>query len=291
MMNPRMAENPVETGKRLIRLGHSPDADDAFMFYAIARQKIDTGEFAFEHVIEDIESLNGRAMRGELEVTALSFHAYAHVSDRYALLTAGSSLGFGYGPIVVSKKPLLSSGLRGKKIAVPGSLTTAALLLKLYEPDFVPDYAPFHEILDRVAKGSSDAGLLIHEGQLTYARAKLAKVVDLGEWWQEKTGLPLPLGADAVRKDLPQEAKRRLSGILRESIAYGLGHRDEALAYAQDFARGLDSNLTDEFVGMYVNESTLDLDSKARKAIDTLLEWGARAGILPRRVKPEYVAP
>ncbi len=279
------------TAKRLIRLGHSPDADDAFMFYAIAKNKVETYGFQFEHVVEDIESLNKRAMQSELEVTAISFHAYGHVSDRYAILSAGASFGFHYGPIVVSKTPHLTKSLAGKKIAVPGMMTTAFLLLKLYEPDFIYEIVPFDQILKYVYEGKADAGLLIHEGQLTYGRYKLHKIVDLGEWWDEKTSLPLPLGADVVRKDLPLETQRRLAGILKASIEYAFANRGDALQYALPFSRGLDPMLVDEFVGMYVNEYTLGYDQKAKKAVEKLLEWAHRAKFIKKSIKPQFVEP
>ena len=281
----------TNTEKRLIRLGHSPDADDAFMFYAIAKGKIDTGDFEFTHVVEDIESLNKRAMEGDLDVTAISFHAYGHVSDRYTILSAGASFGFHYGPIVVSKALRVIGDLAGKKIAVPGTMTTAFLVLKLYEPDFMYQVVPFDQILKHVYEGKADAGLLIHEGQLTYGRYKLHKVVDLGEWWDEKTSLPLPLGADVVRKSLPLETQRRLAGILKDSIEHALANRSDALEYALAFARGLDPLLVDEFVGMYVNEYTLDYDPRAKKAVEKLLEWGYEAGFFKKLVKPQFVGP
>lgn len=287
-----MSENvtqAVQAGKRLIRLGHSPDADDAFMFYAIARGKIDTQGFEFQHVVEDIESLNSRAMQGELDVTAISFHAYGHVSDRYAILPAGASFGFHYGPLVVSKTSYLARSLAGKRIAVPGTLTTAFLLLRLYAPDFVYEVVPFDQIMKHVYEGKADAGLLIHEGQLTYGRYKLHKIVDLGEWWDEKTSLPLPLGADVVSKNHPLETQKSLARILRASIEYAFANRGEALEYALPYARGLDPMLVDEFVGMYVNEYTLAYDEKAKRAVEKLLELAHRAKLLRRRVKPEFV--
>jgi 1,4-dihydroxy-6-naphthoate synthase len=224
-------------------------------------------------------------------VTAVSFHAYGHMSDRYAILSAGASFGFRYGPIVVSKTSHLTKSLRGKKIAVPGTLTTAFLLLKLYEPDFVYEVIPFDQIMQHVYEGKADAGLLIHEGQLTYGRYKLHKIIDLGEWWDEKTSLPLPLGADVVRRDLPVDTQRQLAGILKSSIEYAFANRGDALQYALPFSRGLDPRLADEFVGMYVNEYTLGYDEKARKAVSTLLEWARRAKFIKNSVKPVYIEP
>lgn len=283
--------NTAQTEEKLIHLGHSPDADDAFMFYAIDKGKIDTGGFKFEHVVEDIERLNNRALEGELEVTAISFHAYGYVSDRYALLSSGASFGFHYGPIVVSKTSHLTKNLAGKKIAIPGTMTTAFLLLKLYEPNFVYEVVPFDQILKHVYEGKASAGLLIHEGQLTYGRYKLHKIVDLGEWWDEKTSLPLPLGADVVRKDLPLKTQRSLAGILKSSIEYAFANRWDALQYALPFSRGLDPGMVDEFVGMYVNEYTLGYDSKAKKAVGKLLELAYRAKFLKKLVKPQFIEP
>jgi 1,4-dihydroxy-6-naphthoate synthase len=274
-----------------IRLGHSPDADDAFMFYAIAKKKIPTFDFQFEHVVEDIETLNHRALSGELELTAVSFHAYGHIGKRYAILSSGASFGFHYGPIVVTKSDSNSKNLAGKKIAVPGTLTTAFLLLKLYEPNFIHEVVPFDKILQHVYDGKCDAGLLIHEGQLTYGRYKLHKILDLGEWWDEKTALPLPLGCDVVRKDLPREVQRRLATVLKTSIEYAFTNRGDALQYALPFSRGLDPKLADEFVGMYVNEYTLGYDDRAKQAVQKLLEMAHRAKFLKNNVKPEFVEP
>ncbi|HUC43754.1 MAG TPA: MqnA/MqnD/SBP family protein [Candidatus Sulfotelmatobacter sp.] len=266
------------------RIGHSPDPDDAFMYYAIAAGKVDTGGFAVEQVLEDIESLNRRALEGDLEVTALSIHAYAHLADRYALMPCGASMGDGYGPIVVARTPFPLSELASRTIAIPGRLTSAYLALRLYvgaEPPAV--VLPFDRILDAVAAGRVDAGLVIHEGQLTYADAGLVKLLDLGAWWTERTGgLPLPLGGNAVRRDLGPASMRALTRMYRDSIAYALDHREEALAYAKDYGRGLDDARNDRFVGMYVNALTLDYGDRGRRSVERFLAEGAAAGLVPR---------
>ena len=264
-----------------ITLGHSPDPDDAFMHWALAANRIDTDEIRFRHILEDIETLNGWAREGRLHVTAISIHAYAYVHERYALLPHGASMGERYGPVVIAKQRLSLSDLRGKKIAVPGLLTTAYLALRLALEDFEPLVVPFDRIMEFVAEGKADAGLLIHEGQLTFGEAGFQKVTDLGEWWHGETGLPLPLGGNAIRKDLG-ELIPRISGYLRESILYGLRHREEALAHAEKYGRDLDRPLTDRFVGMYVNDATLDYGEKGRRAVEELLQRGYRAGLLPR---------
>jgi 1,4-dihydroxy-6-naphthoate synthase len=267
-----------------IRLAHSPDADDAFMFYGLAKGKIPTGERQYLHELGDIQSLNERALRGELDVTAVSIHAYAHLADRYALLPHGASIGDRYGPRLVARDPTPGdphAAIRGRRIAVPGRLTTAFLALQLYQPDFEPVVMPFDRIEDVVLTGDADAGLLIHEGQLTYARRGLALWLDLGEWWFAETALPLPLGGNAIRKALGSKLMVEVSRDLRASIAYGLAHRDDALAYALSFARGLDRATTDEFVGMYVNELTLDYGERGRRAVQALLDRGAKAGLVP----------
>jgi 1,4-dihydroxy-6-naphthoate synthase len=271
------------TDVRHIRIGHSPDPDDAFMYYAIAKGKVDTGGYAVSQVLEDIESLNRRALDGELEVTAISIHAYAHLSRRYALMACGASMGDGYGPIVVAREPLAAGELARKTIAVPGTLTSAFLALRLYLGDAFPFVVvPFDEILDVVAAGRADAGLIIHEGQLTYAEQGLVKLLDLGVWWSERTGgLPLPLGGNAVRRDLGPEVMSALTKMYRDSIAFALKHRPEALAYAKGFGRGLDDGLNDRFVGMYVNDLTLDYGERGRRSIQRFLDEGTAAGIVP----------
>jgi len=274
---------------RTIRVAHSPDSDDAFMFYALAEGKIDTGDLRYVHELQDIETLNRRALKGELEVTAVSIHAYAHLTDRYALLPHGSSMGDGYGPRLVARTPLARADVRGKRIAIPGTLTTAYLALKLYEPDFTAVPTPFDRIEDAVVRGDVDLGLLIHEGQLTFKDRGLHLIVDLGAWWLEDTGLPLPLGGNVIRKDLGLPLMRTVSGHLRGSIKYALDHRAGALDHAMRFARGLDRSKADTFVGMYVNAWTLDYGERGRRAVQQLLSRGTKAGVIPTEVRPEFV--
>ncbi|MFO0969225.1 MAG: MqnA/MqnD/SBP family protein [Gemmataceae bacterium] len=277
--------------KRIINVGHSPDPDDAFMFYALAHDKIDTGDLQFRHELQDIETLNRRALRGELEVTAVSIHAYAYLLDKYALLPSGCSMGDRYGPMVVAKKPMTVGDLRTATIAVPGTMTTAFLTLRLLlQGGFSYEVLPFDKILDAVAAGKYDAGLIIHEGQLTFQNQGLGLVVDLGVWWQEKTGLPLPLGGNVVRRDLGAKTIADISRLLKESIRYSLDHRQEALTYALKYARDMDRGLADKFVGMYVNDWTLDYGERGRKAVRTLLEEGHRAGLVPGPLTIEFVA-
>jgi 1,4-dihydroxy-6-naphthoate synthase len=276
--------------KRLITVGHSPDPDDAFMFFALAHEKVPTGDLTFRHELQDIETLNRRALRGELEVTAISIHAYAFLLDKYALLPSGCSMGDRYGPMVVAKKPLTVGDLAGLHIAVPGTMTTAFLTLRLLLPGgFRHTVVPFDQILDAVATDKFDAGLIIHEGQLTFHNQGLKLVADLGLWWQEKTGLPLPLGGNVVRRDLGATVMRDISRLLKESIRYGLAHRQDALAYALRYARDMDSALADRFVGMYVNDWTLDYGPRGRAAVARLLDEGYRAGIIPNPVAVEFV--
>ena len=279
----------------LIRVGHSPDPDDAFMFYALAKDKLDTGNYRFEHELVDIETLNQRAFSGELELTAVSLHAYAHLQDKYLLCACGASMGDDYGPMVVAKEGLSIDQLKGKTIAVPGKLTTAFLALRLcLGEDFPHVVVPFDEILEVTAAGeyqgqAVDAGLIIHEGQLTYSQDNLQLVVDLGKWWHEQYQLPLPLGANAIRKDLGEENIQEVTRLLKESIAFGLEHRQDALDYALGFGRGLDRSMADEFVGMYVNDWTLDFGEKGREAVRLLLEKAHQAGVVDHLAKPEFV--
>jgi len=272
-----------------LKLAHSPDSDDAFMFYALATRKIRTGNLKFSHVLEDIETLNRKATESVYDISAISFHAYAYLADRYILLPSGASFGNQYGPIVVARGPLGAKGLRGKKVAVPGQLTTAHLTLRLYEPDVETVAVPFDKVFECVAKGEADAGVVIHEGQLTYAREGLKKIVDLGEWWYRETKLPLPLGGNAVSRALDRKTQATIAKILKESIEYALAHRDEALEYAMQFGRGLDTPTADRFVSMYVNEWTLDYGDRGRAAVQLLLDRGAEKGILPARVLAEFV--
>jgi len=285
----------MSTTPQLIRVGHSPDPDDAFMFHALANDKIPTGDLKFVHELQDIETLNRRALKGELEVTAVSIHAYSFLLDKYALLPTGCSMGDHYGPMVVARKPITIGDLPGVKIAVPGTLTTAFLTLKLLfnsigaNDKLTFDVIPFDEIIPAVAAGKYDAGLIIHEGQLTFQNQGLHLVVDLGVWWQEKTGLPLPLGGNVVRKDLGAETMSEISRLIKASIRYGLEHRREALDYALKYARDMDVNLADKFVGMYVNDWTLDYGDRGRAAVRKLLDEGHKAGIIPSSTQVEFV--
>jgi 1,4-dihydroxy-6-naphthoate synthase len=280
-------------------LGHSPDPDDAFMFYAMAQNKIDLRGYRFEHRLEDIQTLNERAMRGELHISAISIHAYAYVADKYALLPCGASMGDGYGPIVIGKirnpksaspaRTEIRNRLRECVIAVPGEMTSAYLALRLYLGEFKHVVVPFDQIFDAVNKDEADTGLLIHEGQLTYARAGFEKIVDLGEWWKKETGLPLPLGGNVVRKDIPLQIRRDLATIIRESIEYGLGHRAEAVKHSMAYARDLNTSLADKFIGMYVNEFTREYGETGRAAVRKFLGEAHRRGYIDRAVEIEFV--
>jgi 1,4-dihydroxy-6-naphthoate synthase len=283
-------------------LGHSPDPDDAFMFYAIAKSKIDLRGYRFEHRLEDIQTLNERAIRGELHISAISIHAYAYVADKYALLPCGASMGDGYGPIVIRKQKTLNAqrstpnqdgdlreGLRNSVIAVPGKMTSAYLALQLYLGDFKHVIVPFDRIFDTVKRGDADAGLIIHEGQLTYAKSGFQKIVDLGEWWKQETGLPLPLGGNVIRKDIPAEVRRNLCEIMRESIDFGLAHRDEAVRHALPYARDMNEKLADKFIGMYVNDFTRDYGEAGRAAIRRFLSDAHRAGYIDNLAEIEFV--
>jgi 1,4-dihydroxy-6-naphthoate synthase len=274
----------------LIRLGHSPDPDDAFMFWALAAERIDTRGFEFEHVLKDIQTLNEWALEGKLETTAISLHAYPYVQERYAVLPHGASMGSGYGPVVVTREPLTREQLQSVEIAVPGRMTTAFLVLRLFLGDFSFREVPFDQIIDEVKSGKTDAGLLIHEGQLTYEAEGLQKAVDLGEWWLLETGLPLPLGINVARRDLGPEVLHDLSEVLRESIQAGLDNRAEAMEYALGFGRGLDTELADRFVGMYVNELTCDYGDEGREAVAELLRRGEELGAFPKRVELDFVS-
>lgn len=290
-----------------INVGHSPDPDDAFMFHALANDKIDTGNYRFTHELVDIETLNRRALQAELELTAVSLHGYAYLTRTYALCSCGASVGDGYGPMVVAREPMSLEDLKGKTIAVPGTLTTAFLALNLCVGGRPVDHSPlaahrtgdagvfkyqvhdFDKILDVVVQGDVDAGLIIHEGQLTYGDQGLHLVVDLGQWWGEQTGLPLPLGGNAIRKDLGQPAMNEVTDLLKQSIQYGLDHREEALDYALQYGRDLDNARADQFVGMYVNDWTLDFGPRGREAVATLLQRGHEAGIIPEPVELEFI--
>jgi len=273
-----------------IRVGHSPDSDDAFMFFALTHDRLDTGGLRFVHQLEDIETLNRRATRGELEVSAVSIHAFAYLADRYALLASGASMGDRYGPTLVTREPMTLEDLGGRTIAIPGKLTSAYLTLQLCMGKDVPvTLLPFDQILPAVAAGDVPAGLLIHEGQLFYGDKGLHKVLDLGQWWYEQTSLPLPLGGNVVRKDLGEALVLKIAGLLKQSIHYALEHRQEALAYALAYARDLDPKLTDRFVGMYVNHWTVDYGPRGREAVRQLLGRAAEAGLVPGPIEIQFV--
>jgi 1,4-dihydroxy-6-naphthoate synthase len=275
--------------KQDIHVAHSPDSDDAFMFYALATKKIDTGDLNYVHVLNDIETLNRKALEGEYDVSAISFHAYAYLADKYALLASGASMGRNYGPIVVSGKPMTAAALPGKVVAIPGTLTTSFLALRLFAPEIKYEVVPFDKIMDEVAKGKYEAGLLIHEGQLTYRESGMHKVLDLGEWWLERTGLPLALGGNVIKRTLGHALMVRISEDIKKSIQYGLDHREAAMAYAIQFSRGLDPSRADRFVGMYVNDITLDYGDEGREAVRRLLDEAHQKGIIPKKVPLEFV--
>jgi 1,4-dihydroxy-6-naphthoate synthase len=284
-----------EIEKTQIRVGHSPDPDDAFMFYALARDTIDTGKYKFSHELVDIETLNRRAFEADLELTALSLHAYAYLADKYAICACGASMGDKYGPMVVAREQVSLAELNNATIAIPGTLTTAYLALRMcMGVDFKYVVVPFDEILNVVEAGSFEgeevhAGLIIHEGQLTYASQDLKLVVDLGVWWDEETGLPLPLGCNGIRKDMGEETMLEVTALLKESIVHGLENRDPALDYALGYGRGLDRSMADEFVGMYVNDWTVDFGEKGREAVSLLLKQGFECGVIPELIEPEFV--
>ncbi len=279
--------------KRQLTLGHSPDPDDAFMFYALATDKIDTKGWQFEHVLQDIQTLNERAMRAELDITAISIHAYPEVAKNYALTSCGSSMGDGYGPMVVAREPMAIEDLKGKTILVPGEKTTAFLGLNLLlgRGAFQHRVVMFDEILQAVAAGEADAGLIIHEGQLTYQNQKLELVVDLGVWWQGETGLPMPLGGNCIRRDLGPEAMTEVTAVLAESIKYSLDHRQEAVEHSLQYARDMGHDLADKFVGMYVNEWTMDYGPRGQQAVEEILRRGAEIGMVPSLESVDFVTP
>jgi 1,4-dihydroxy-6-naphthoate synthase len=272
-----------------ISLAHSPDSDDAFMFYGLARGKVPTGGLDIAHVLTDIETLNREAARGTHEVTAISFHAWPYVAERYALMPCGGSIGDGYGPLLVAREPIEPRRVAEKLVAVPGTLTSAYLALKLFAPEVRTRVVAFDRILDEVRESRADVGLVIHEGQLTFGGQGLVKVLDLGAWWKEETGLPLPLGGNAVRRDLGPELMARLTRLVRETVRYSLGHRKEALEYAMSFARGMDPAVADRFVGMWVNDMTVESGERGRQAVQTFLDRGHEAGIIPKRVVADFV--
>ena len=277
------------TAAREIVCAHSPDSDDAFMFYALATKKIRSRLLTFRHVLEDIQSLNQRALNGEYELTAISYHAYPYVADRYVVMASGSSIGDGYGPMVVANHPIAPEDLKGKKVAIPGKLTTAFLTLKLFEPDFEPVEVQFDKILEAVKEGAADAGLVIHEAQLTSAKSGFHTVLDLGRWWKKTYDLPLPLGCNILLRSLPADLKSEASKLMKESIQYALDHREEALNYALQFARDMEVSVAEKFVGMYVNHYTVDCGELVPKAAQKLLDMGYEAGLIPNKVQLEFV--
>jgi 1,4-dihydroxy-6-naphthoate synthase len=274
---------------REIVCAHSPDSDDAFMFYGLATRKIRSKSLTVRHVLEDIESLNRKAMEGTYDLTAISYHAYPYVADKYVLMASGSSVGDGYGPMVISSRPMPVEELKGKKIAIPGKMTTAYLTMKLLEPDFEEVVVPFDRITDAVQEHSVDAGLVIHEAQLTYGKGGFHNIIDLGRWWKKKYNLPLPLGANALLRELPPEVRSECCRLMRESIQYALDNHDEALNYAMQFARDMEQPLAEKFVGMYVNHFTVDAGDAVPQAAQKLLDLGYEAGLIPKRIPVEFV--
>lgn len=277
------------TEPREIKIAHSPDSDDAFMFYAMATNKVRVAGLKFTHELCDIETLNRRALEGVYDVTAISFHAYPYLQDKYALMPSGGSVGEGYGPMIVSPRPYSASEVKKLKIAVPGTMTTAYLSLKLFAPTIETEVVPFDQIIPQVLAGKYEAGLIIHEGQLTYAKSGLHKIVDMGKWWRDMTGLPLPLGGNAIKRDLGADLMVTVCRALKDSIQYALDHREQALQYAMQFARDLEVQQADKFVGMYVNERTLDYGADGREAVSRLLDMGYNAGVIPHRPKVDWV--
>ena len=284
-----MSSSSVSSAVREISVAHSPDSDDAFMFYALATNKVRVPGLKFSHTLTDIETLNRKAMEGFYDVSAISFHAYPYVQDKYALMPCGGSVGEQYGPMVISPRTIGLEELKSMKIAVPGTMTTAYLVLKLFAPKIETAVVPFDRIIPEVLAGKYEAGLIIHEGQLTYERSGLKRILDLGRWWHEQTGLPLPLGGNAIRRELGPELIAQVTKALRDSIQYALDHREPALAYAMQFARDLDPQMADRFVGMYVNNRTLDYGEDGKQAVARLLEMGYKAGIIPHKPQVEFV--
>lgn len=279
------ASSPI----REIAVAHSPDSDDAFMFYGLATNKVRVPGLRFTHTLCDIETLNRQAQEGVYDVTAISFHAYPYIQDKYALMSCGGSVGEGYGPMIVSPRSFTQTEIKDKKIAIPGKLTTAYLALKLFAPQIDVEVVPFDQIIPQILEGKHEAGLIIHEGQLTYDKSGLHRIIDLGKWWQKVTGLPLPLGGNAIRRSLGAETMASVTQALKDSIQYAIDHREEALSYAMQFARDLDPQLADKFVGMYVNERTLDYGPDGREAVRRLLDMGHKAGIIPQTAQLQWV--
>ncbi len=284
-----MPTSSVSTKTKEISVAHSPDSDDAFMFYGLATNKVRVPGLKFQHTLCDIETLNRKAMEGVYDVTAISFHAYPYIQDKYALMTCGGSVGDGYGPMIVSTRAFTIPEIKKVKIAIPGTLTTAFLALNLFAPGIETEVVPFDQIIPQILAGKYEAGLIIHEGQLTYAKSGLHRVIDLGKWWRDITGLPLPLGGNAIRRELGKEVIHDVSVALKNSIQYALDHREEALEYAMQFARDLDTSSADKFVGMYVNERTVDYGSDGREAVSRLLDMGHKAGIIKPKAKVEWM--
>jgi 1,4-dihydroxy-6-naphthoate synthase len=284
-----MPTSSVSTKTKEISVAHSPDSDDAFMFYGLATNKVRVPGLKFSHTLCDIETLNRKAMEGVYDVTAISFHAYPYIQDKYGLMTCGGSVGDGYGPMIVSTRALSIAEVKQIKVAVPGTLTTAYLALNLFAPGIDTEVVPFDQIIPQVLAGKFEAGLIIHEGQLTYSKSGLHRVIDLGKWWRDITGLPLPLGGNAIRRELGAEVIHDVSKALKDSIQYALDHREEALEYAMQFARDLDTASADKFVGMYVNERTVDYGADGREAVSRLLDLGRKAGIIKTDVKVEWM--
>ncbi len=284
-----MSTSSVSTKAKEISVAHSPDSDDAFMFYGLATNKVRVPGLKFSHTLCDIETLNRKAMQGVYDVTAISFHAYPYLQDKYALMTCGGSVGDGYGPMIVSTRALTIAEVKQIKVAVPGTLTTAYLALNLFAPGIETEVVPFDQIIPEVLAGKYEAGLIIHEGQLTYSKSGLHRIVDLGKWWRDITGLPLPLGGNAIRRELGKDVIHEVSNALKTSIQYALDHREEALAYAMQFARDLDTASADKFVGMYVNERTVDYGPDGREAVSRLLDMGHKAGIIKPKAKVEWM--
>jgi len=284
-----MPTSSVSTKTKEISVAHSPDSDDAFMFYGLATNKVRVPGLKFQHTLCDIETLNRKAMEGVYDVTAISFHAYPYIQDKYALMTCGGSVGDGYGPMIVSTRAFTIPEIKKVKIAIPGTLTTAFLALNLFAPGIETEVVPFDQIIPQILAGKFEAGLIIHEGQLTYAKSGLHRVIDLGKWWRDITGLPLPLGGNAIRRELGKEVIHDVSVALKNSIQYALDHREEALEYAMQFARDLDTSSADKFVGMYVNERTVDYGSDGREAVSRLLDMGHKAGIIKPKAKVEWM--
>jgi 1,4-dihydroxy-6-naphthoate synthase len=288
LIDSALVSMPDQTLQEIVS-AHSPDSDDAFMFYGLATRKVRSARVVFRHVLSDIETLNRKAMEGVYDLSAISYHAYPYVADKYVLMASGSSVGDGYGPMIVATRPMEPEEVKGRKIAVPGTLTTAFLALKIFEPDFEPVVVPFDRILESVQNGAADAGLIIHEAQLTYNRSGFHRVLDMGKWWKDKFGMPLPLGGNVLLRSLADDVKSECCRMMRESIQYALDNHAEALEYAMQFARDMEPRLAEKFIGMYVNDYTVDAGEVIPKAVQKLLDMGHDAGLIPNRVDVEFV--